>query len=74
MIGVMLMNKKHLPIWANKSEGDYPSFTGNPARVLVVWCAKGNKATLTNYWRKALAFFRLRLVLKKWRPFGHLRW
>ena len=23
----MLMNKKHLPIWANKSEGDYPSFT-----------------------------------------------
>lgn len=40
----------------------------------MVWCAKGNKATLTNYRRKALAFFRLRLVLKKWRPFGHLRW
>ena len=27
------MNIKHLPIWANKSEGDYPSFTGENLRV-----------------------------------------
>lgn len=51
------MNKKHLPKWANKSEGVYPSFTGDPARVLVVLFAKGNKAMLTNYRRKTLAFF-----------------
>lgn len=66
------MNKKHLPKWANEPKGVYPSFTSNLARVLVVLFAKGNKATLTNYQRKTLAFFRLRLVLKKWLTYWSL--
>ena len=64
--------KSICPKWANKPEGVYPSFTRwKLARVLAFRLPKIAERRLQTIDKTFLAVSCLRLVLKKWRPFGH---